>query len=329
MDLQQLLYFMTAAKHHSITKAAEILYVSQPSISTGILRLEAELGVALFDRKPRGIELTLAGKRFFPYAENILQSVDNAKNAMRASGSKQLVQIRVASAQYGLLPNLSQLYSLEGAVYISQFLYPNANICTMVADNKLDFGVIYSRQASEALEFVPVYREELVMLTQPGSSVKNAKLLDFKDAGFACNEVLFDRPSLETVCAQAGFTPKLMMETNEIPWTSRSFLPPGCVMLVPIHYLAVLREQFGMDAFSAVRVNDSYAVSDVYIVVRDVRSLEGTAIELFKFVDRSLKLKALDMSRDYPGSKIVVHNAITLEEDNHASGLFSLEDSEE
>ena len=66
MTLQQLTYFLAAAEHGSFSAAAEALHMAQPSLSEQIRRLEAELGVALFARVGRGLELTEAGRLLRP-----------------------------------------------------------------------------------------------------------------------------------------------------------------------------------------------------------------------------------------------------------------------
>ena len=61
MTLNQLRYFLAVAEHENYRRAAEKLYISQPSLSRSISSLEAELGVLLFDKNGRGIELTKEG----------------------------------------------------------------------------------------------------------------------------------------------------------------------------------------------------------------------------------------------------------------------------
>lgn len=73
MTLNQLRYFCMASRCHSITKAAEELYVTQPTVSVAIRDLEIEFGVSLFSRKGNQLILTREGKEFYQKANYILQ----------------------------------------------------------------------------------------------------------------------------------------------------------------------------------------------------------------------------------------------------------------
>src|SRR3954453_23609981 len=83
MTLQQLTYFLAAAEHGSFSAAAHTLLMSQPSLSEQVRRLEAELGVPLFVRAGRGIELTEAGRLLLPHAERTLAEAQAAAESVR------------------------------------------------------------------------------------------------------------------------------------------------------------------------------------------------------------------------------------------------------
>jgi DNA-binding transcriptional LysR family regulator len=78
MELRHLRYFVAIAEERSFTAAAERLWVAQPGLSTQIRRLETELGVRLFDRHPRGVDLTEAGALFLERARAALAAADAA-----------------------------------------------------------------------------------------------------------------------------------------------------------------------------------------------------------------------------------------------------------
>ena len=78
MTLNQILYFQKVARLENYHQAAEELYISQPSLSRSMAALESELGVALFEKKGRGVTLTKAGKLFLEHADRIAGDCDIA-----------------------------------------------------------------------------------------------------------------------------------------------------------------------------------------------------------------------------------------------------------
>ena len=80
MDLHLVTYFVAVVDHGGITKAAQSLYISQPSLSQAIRTLERRLGVTLFDRTGRRLELTEAGRKLDVAARRILADVDRARS---------------------------------------------------------------------------------------------------------------------------------------------------------------------------------------------------------------------------------------------------------
>ena len=83
MTLQQLTYFLAAAEHGSFTAAADVLHLARPSVSEQIAHLEAELGVALFVRTGRRLELTDAGRLLRPEAERTLAAAGEAADVVQ------------------------------------------------------------------------------------------------------------------------------------------------------------------------------------------------------------------------------------------------------
>jgi DNA-binding transcriptional LysR family regulator len=84
MSLAQLRYFVTIAEEEHVGRAAQRLQLAQPPLSRQLRKLEDELGVALFERTPRGMRLLPAGAKFLGHARAILDQVDVARDEMRA-----------------------------------------------------------------------------------------------------------------------------------------------------------------------------------------------------------------------------------------------------
>ena len=87
MTLNQILYFQKVARLENYHQAAEELYISQPSLSRSMAALESELGVALFEKKGRGVTLTKAGYLFLEHADRIAGDCDVAVGKMQELSS--------------------------------------------------------------------------------------------------------------------------------------------------------------------------------------------------------------------------------------------------
>ena len=83
MQMQQIRYFLALCEERSFTRAAKRCGVSQPSLTNAIIRLEEELGGAVFQRKPL-VSLTVLGDAIHPYFDRIAQSADQARQAAQA-----------------------------------------------------------------------------------------------------------------------------------------------------------------------------------------------------------------------------------------------------
>ena len=93
MELRHLRYFVAIGEEESYRRAAQRLNVAQTALSTQIQDLEAELGFKLFDRLPRGVKLSAAGRLFLEDARRILQQVSEASRSRRSRGSRSIGDI--------------------------------------------------------------------------------------------------------------------------------------------------------------------------------------------------------------------------------------------
>jgi len=116
MELRHLRYFVAIAEERSFTRAAERLWVAQPGLSTQIRRLEAELGVRLFERHTRGVDLTQAGALFLDRARAVLTAADvaGATGSDLKGGAAGTVRLGVATpARWSRTAALLERFGLE------------------------------------------------------------------------------------------------------------------------------------------------------------------------------------------------------------------------
>lgn len=97
MDLKQLEYFVSIIDHGTVSSAAKALYISQPSMSQSMQRLERDLGQTLFVRIGRRLELTDAGRALEAHARTLLRTADSARQAVEAAGRLEYGNVDVAA----------------------------------------------------------------------------------------------------------------------------------------------------------------------------------------------------------------------------------------
>jgi DNA-binding transcriptional LysR family regulator len=183
MELRHLRYFVAVGEEQHYGRAAERLGIAQPALSRQIQDLEKELGFTLFDRLPRGVKLSAAGKLFLGDARRILQDVEQAK--MRAE--------RVATGKAGTLRiGFVEVFSWHGVVPdsfrrfrrrqpdVELDLQPLRSIeqTEAVQSGRLDAGFIFSLAEPDGdLARLLVARHKVVLAAPQGHAVTRLKRL--------------------------------------------------------------------------------------------------------------------------------------------------------
>ena len=169
MRLEQLEYFLAAADHGSFSAAAHALTMAQPSMSEQIRRLEAELGVPLFIRAGKGVQLTDAGRLFRPHAERVLERGAGGAR-VRARGP----HARSGTVAFGFFGGAHHSV-LVGLVARFRAKYPDvrvraigqnsAEVADAVREGQLEAGLVILPIEDRGLEVQPVRREELFYMS--------------------------------------------------------------------------------------------------------------------------------------------------------------------
>jgi DNA-binding transcriptional LysR family regulator len=166
-DIWQLRYFVAVAERLHFGRAAEALHISQPPLSRAIRALEARLGVALFVRTRRRVELTPEGSRFLEDARRLIGQLERAVQDLRGLASGEEGRLRVgfvSLADYGVLPALLKSYKSAHprvTLALREMLSPEQ--AAALAAGELDFGLLLPPVSGEAaLEHLVVQRERFV-----------------------------------------------------------------------------------------------------------------------------------------------------------------------
>jgi DNA-binding transcriptional LysR family regulator len=169
MDFRQLETFVEVSKLKSFSKAAEKLFITQPTVTNHIQNLEKELGTLLINRFGKNITLTDAGNMLYKYAINILNSCEMAKFDLATYQGKIQGHLQIYSS------SVPRKYLLP--IIISSFIntYPNIsfsisdkdskNVVKGILDGETDFGILGARYSSNNLEYIDLMEDKLVLVT--------------------------------------------------------------------------------------------------------------------------------------------------------------------
>src|SRR3954449_11306059 len=169
MTLQQLTYFLAAAEHGSSRPPPPPLLMSRRSLSEQVRRLEAELGVPLFVRAGRGIELTEAGRLLRPHAERVLAEAQEALESVREvrdiSGGTVTFGF-FSGAHHSLLGGLVQEFRAQHPqVRVRAIGQNSAEVADAVRDGQLEAGLVVLPVEDRSLDVRPALEEELLYLS--------------------------------------------------------------------------------------------------------------------------------------------------------------------
>lgn len=171
MDTRYLKSFLKIAETRSISRAAESLGITQPSLSQQVLRLEDEVGTKLFRRTARGVTLTEAGRIFLEHARHILQRADQAVEDVRqldALASGQVIFAMPPSVNLVIGAALVEAIA-EDAPHVSVRLVDafTGTIRGWLEQGKIDLGILYDLGPLRHLSGRPLVREELLLCGPP------------------------------------------------------------------------------------------------------------------------------------------------------------------
>ena len=170
MTLQQLRYVIEISEAGSLNKAADRLYVSQPSLTAAVKELEKEMGIVIFNRSGKGVTLTAEGVRFLPYARQVYSQYQNLLDAYSKQG-KRKQQFAVSTQHYSFA--VKAFVELTKAFDVAEYEFAiretrTQDVIDDVASSRSEIGILYlndfNRRAmlkllsSANLQFTPLIR---------------------------------------------------------------------------------------------------------------------------------------------------------------------------
>ncbi len=273
-------YFLAVAQHHSFTKAAAALHVSQPALSQQVRQLEESLSAQLFDRSGRTTRLTDAGEVYLRYARRASQELEEGKRAIHDVGDLSRGALRVA-----LTPTFTT-YLVGPLVEAFHSRYPNITLNLreiaqeqmeeLLLADELDVGIAFEDGHSQDIETQPLLIEALALVVGERHPLAGQSAIDLDalsaESLILLSEEFATREQIDRYCRQHNITPRVKMEANVIGAvievvrrTTLSTLLPATVALAHqglfaielspqrLHRTAVLIQRKGAYQTSAAR----------------------------------------------------------------------------
>lgn len=249
MEITQLLYFLEVAEQKSFTGAAKNLHVSQPAISKMIRALEDELGVVLFDRSSRRVELTDYGLAVQSQVKILVQSFHGIQNELA-----DVTHLRQGSIRIGIPPMVGEMFFPE---IIGRFhkQYPKIKIKLtevgskkveeLVKDGSVDVGVAVLPVDVDEFEIYEITKNPMMLVVHADHPLAERKKVAFSDlrgesfilyrSDFALHELIND------ACHLAGFKPDIICETSQWDFMAKTVAAQLGIALLPNRVCQELR----------------------------------------------------------------------------------------
>lgn len=194
MNIQHLKYAVEVEKTGSITQAAENLYMGQPNLSKAIKELENSVGITIFKRTPKGIEITAKGKTFLSYAKNVLLQINEMESLYKTDApDKQSLSIAVPRCSYvtHAFASFSSTLDMDKELEMDFVETNSLRAIDLVAEGRCNLGIIRYQLLHEAaflkciqekgLRSSALYQFESLALMHASHPLATAMQIDFAD----------------------------------------------------------------------------------------------------------------------------------------------------
>ncbi|MGF7122245.1 LysR family transcriptional regulator [Rhodococcus sp. BE178] len=255
--IESLRWFVALAETEQVTAASDMLRISQPTLSRRLARLERDLGVALFDRHGRRLEINDSGRVLLEHARRALTELSTAQREIATLGSPDGGTVRLGflhSFGTRLVPEVLRAYRDERPK-VTFSLYQDAAqaLVDRVVEGRDDLAFVSPRPRTPQVQWAAVAHQRLALAVPAGHPLSSSTSLDLGAAAdepfIGMHEDYGMRRIFDELCAEAGVVPTVVFESSELatigglvsaslgvavmPWQEPHAWPEG-VTLVPL-----------------------------------------------------------------------------------------------
>lgn len=216
-NLSQYKIFYEVAKAGNISKAAKELYISQPAISKAISKLEDSLGLSLFTRSSRGVQLTAEGEILFEHTREAFDALERGESELKRIQEFDIGHLRIGVSntlcKYILLPFLKTFIDQYPHMKVTIESQSTAQTLTRLEQQKIDLGLVAEPSVRRDLAFIPVMDIQDIFVTTP-SYLENLYLREGQDTNiFETGNIML----LDTSNMTRHHVDEYMSDNNIIP----------------------------------------------------------------------------------------------------------------
>jgi DNA-binding transcriptional LysR family regulator len=241
LELAQLEAFLQVAHHRSFSRAAEALFLTQPSVTARIQSLERELGERLFERAGRTVTLTDAGHAFMPHAQRALTAVQEGTDAIEAVRHGDVGSIRIGAsssiATYVLPAILKRFREARPRVHVHLSTGTTEDMVEKLLAGETHVAITRLTQHPE-IESVHLYNDDLALVVAPNHPFAARGRVTIAEAGRE-PFLFFERSSsyhslIYSMFLRVGVVPESMMELDSMETTKHMVEADLGVAILPV-----------------------------------------------------------------------------------------------
>lgn len=242
IETTSLRYFREVALQGSLRHAAERLFVAQSALSRQISVLEDELGVALFERRSRGMALTEAGRLLLQYAEDSRARLEQLRGLIHELEVLERGQVEIACVEgllSGFMPDFAEVFLAEHpGLALTVSAMGSQAVAEAVAEHRVDIGILFGQSPRRDLIELARMNQPLCAIVSPAHPLARKRTCRLADAA-AYRIVLPDRSFgirqlIDRVRANGRLTLSVALETNTLSFAWRMAERIQCVTFLPM-----------------------------------------------------------------------------------------------
>jgi DNA-binding transcriptional LysR family regulator len=293
MDFDQLRTFLEVSRQKSFSRAAEKLYVTQPSISAQIRSLETYLGHRLFERGGGKVTLTASGRVFEPFAEDCLSRLNHVRLTItdleRLPRGSLTVSANDSTALYVLPTFFRKFQKQYPRVSLNIVRAERTKTLELVLAREVEFGVVSLPVKDPRLHVEIIHKDELVLVVPIGhglSSVGSVSLPQVAKYGLLIPKQGRRRESIDQLFSKHKLIPRIAMELDSNELLKRLILAEMGIGFLPrINVLSELKQ----GTLRTVHLRDVEITRDLALISRHDRPLSRAGSAFFTFATGNVR----------------------------------------